>query len=122
MPLTDVKIRSAKSHEKNYKLSDSGGLYLEVSATDGKYWRWKYRFAGKEKRLAFGVYSDVALRWPARNAIAPASALKVINRETILRASDREVNAPEETHLEVVRHAAAVRPTPGRWIDVRAVI
>jgi hypothetical protein len=59
---------------------------------------------------------------PARSAIAPASALKALNREIILRASDREVNAPEETHLEVVRHVAAVRPTPRRWIDVRAVI
>jgi integrase len=62
MPLTDVKIRSAKPREKSYKLSDSGGLYLEVSATGGKYWRWKYRFAGKEKRLAFGVYPDVTLK------------------------------------------------------------
>ena len=49
-------------------------------------------------------------------------ALRALNREIILRASDREVNAPEETHLEVVRHVAAVRPTPRRWIDVRAVI
>src|SRR6476646_4641586 len=61
MPLTDIKIRSAKPREKSYKLFDSGGLYLEV-ATAGKYWRWKYRFAGKEKRLAFGVYPDVGLK------------------------------------------------------------
>ena len=122
MPLTDIKIRSAKPREKSYKLSDSGGLYLEVSPSGGKYWRWKYRFAGKEKRLAFGVYPDVSLKMPARSSIAPASALKALNREIILRASDREVNAPEETHLEVVRHVAAVRPTPRRWIDVRAVI
>ena len=40
----------------------------------------------------------------------------------VLRASDGEVNAPEETHLEVVRNVAAVCPTPRRWIDVRAVI
>jgi len=44
------------------ELSDSGGLYLEASPSDGKYWRWKYRFAGKEKRLAFGVYPDVTLK------------------------------------------------------------
>src|SRR5262245_17190916 len=48
--------------------------------------------------------------------------LKALNQEIILRASDREVNAPEETHLEVVRQVAAVRPTPRRWIDVRAMI
>src|SRR4030095_12370584 len=62
MPLTDIKIRSAKPREKSYKLSDSGGLYLEVSATGGKYWRWKYRFSGKKKRLAFGVYPNVTLK------------------------------------------------------------
>jgi integrase len=62
MPLTDVKIRSAKPREKSYKLFDSGGLYLEVMSAGGKYWRWKYRFTGKEKRLAFGVYPDVGLK------------------------------------------------------------
>jgi len=62
MPLTDVSIRSAKPKEKTLKLFDSGGLYLEVSTAGGKYWRWKYRFAGKEKRLAFGVYPDVSLK------------------------------------------------------------
>jgi hypothetical protein len=79
-----------------------------------------FRSGGRYKRLAFGVYPDVTLKM--RSAIAPATALKALNREIILRASDREVNAPEEAHLEVVRHVAAVRPTPRRWIDVRAVI
>jgi len=62
MPLTDVEVRSAKRRDKPFKLFDSGGLYLEVSPAGGKYWRWKYRFAGKEKRLAFGVYPDVSLK------------------------------------------------------------
>src|SRR5204862_7635631 len=62
MPLTDVEIRSAKRRDKPFKLFDSGGLYLEVTPAGGKYWRWKYRFAGKEKRLAFGVYPDVTLK------------------------------------------------------------
>ena len=62
MPLTDIRIRSAKPRPKAYKLFDGGGLYLEVSATGRKYWRWKYRFAGKEKRLALGVYPDTSLK------------------------------------------------------------
>jgi integrase len=62
MPLADIKIRSAKPQHKAYKLFDSGGLYLEVTTTGAKYWRWKYRFSGKEKRLAFGVYPDVTLK------------------------------------------------------------
>jgi integrase len=62
MPLTDIATRSAKPKDKTFKLFDSGGLYLEVSTGGGKYWRWKYRFAGKEKRLAFGIYPDVSLK------------------------------------------------------------
>ena len=62
MPLTDIAIRSAKPQAKTFKLFDSGGLYLDVSPPGGKWWRWKYRFGGKEKRLSFGVYPDVSLK------------------------------------------------------------
>ena len=62
MALTDTAIRSAKPKAKTFKLFDSGGLYLEISPTGGKWWRWKYRFAGKEKRLSFGVYPNVGLK------------------------------------------------------------
>ena len=62
MPLTDTAIRSAKPRTKPFKLFDGGGLYLEVSPAGGKWWRWKYRFGGKENRLSFGVYSDVSLK------------------------------------------------------------
>lgn len=44
-----------------YTMSDGGGLYLEVDPAGGKYWRFKYRFAGKEKRISLGVYGDVSL-------------------------------------------------------------
>ena len=62
MPLTDTAVRSAKPRAKAFKLSDVGGLYLEVSPAGGKWWRWKYRFGGKEKRLSLGVYPDVPLK------------------------------------------------------------
>jgi integrase len=62
MPLTDVAVRSAKPREKMFKLSDSGGLYLQVTTTGGKRWRWKYRVAGTEKCLSFGTYPDVPLK------------------------------------------------------------
>ena len=61
MPLNDTQCRNAKPQEKAKKLSDSGGLYLEVMPTGSKYWRFKYRWHGKEKRLAFGVYPEVTL-------------------------------------------------------------
>lgn len=66
MPLTDTAIRNAKPGEKAVKLFDERGLYLEISPTGGKWWRMKYRFDGKEKRLSLGVYPDVNLK-DARN-------------------------------------------------------
>lgn len=62
MPLTDTALRSAKAQAKAFKLFDAGGLYLEVSPAGGRWWRWKYRYGGKEKRLSFGVYPDVSLK------------------------------------------------------------
>ena len=60
MPLTDTAVRQAKPQSDPYKLTDGDGLYLLVSQT-GKYWRWNYRYLGKQKTLALGVYPDVTL-------------------------------------------------------------
>lgn len=62
MPLTHAQIIQAKPAEKNKKLFDGGGLYLEVTPTGAKYWRLKYRFAGKENRLSMGVFPTVSLK------------------------------------------------------------
>jgi integrase len=59
--LTDTAIRKAKPAAKPFKLSDERGLFLLVHPNGSKYWRLKYRFGGKEKKLALGVYPDVAL-------------------------------------------------------------
>ena len=61
MALTDKTIRNAKHGEKNRRF-DGGGLYLELAPQGGKWWRLKYRFAGKEKRLSLGVYPTVPLK------------------------------------------------------------
>ena len=60
--LTDTQVRKAKPIEKTQRLFDGGGLYLEISPKGGKWWRLKYRFGGKEKRLSLGVYPDVSLK------------------------------------------------------------
>jgi integrase len=66
-PLTDTQVRNAKPQGKPYKLSDGGGLYLEVMPTGSKLWRMKFkRTNGKESRLAFGSYPEVSLA-EARN-------------------------------------------------------
>ncbi|MBV2180973.1 MAG: integrase arm-type DNA-binding domain-containing protein [Castellaniella sp.] len=60
MSLTDTACRQAKPGVKPAKLADGGGLYLLVNQT-GKYWRWDYRYAGKRKTLALGVYPETTL-------------------------------------------------------------
>jgi integrase len=62
MPLTNTAIRNAKPGDKTIKLYDERGLYMEVSPSGGKWWRLKYRYNGKEKRLSLGVYPDVSLK------------------------------------------------------------
>jgi integrase len=59
--LKDITIRNCKPGDKPIRLFDGGGLYLEVSPGGGKWWRLKYRYGGKEKRLSLGVYPDVPL-------------------------------------------------------------
>lgn len=62
MPLTDTAIRNAKPATKPVKLADEKGLFLLVTPRGGKWWRHKYRFAGKEKLLSFGTYPDIGLK------------------------------------------------------------
>ncbi|WP_374479511.1 tyrosine-type recombinase/integrase [Zoogloea sp.] len=62
MPLTDTAIKSAKPTDKAQKLADEKGLFLLLHPNGSKYWRMKYRFEGREKGLAFGVYPDVSLK------------------------------------------------------------
>jgi len=59
--LTDTAIRKAKPADKPQRMFDGGGLYLEIAPSGGKWWRLKYRFGGKEKRLSLGTYPDTGL-------------------------------------------------------------
>jgi len=95
MPLTDPKIRNAKPKEKAYRIYDEKGLYLEVSPRGGKWWRLKYRIAGKEKRLSLGTYPDTTLkqarderdkaRIKIREGIDPSSERRATKANPILK-------------------------------------
>lgn len=74
MPLSDTAIRNTKPSEKPVKVYDEAGLYLLVNPNGSRWWRFKYRFEGKEKLLSFGVYPDVTLK-KAREKRAAARAL-----------------------------------------------
>ena len=70
MALSDIKIKALKpsikldgtATSKPYKVTDEKGLYLEVKPSGSKLWRFKYRFAGKEKLLSVGIYPDISLK------------------------------------------------------------
>jgi len=63
MPLTEFAVKFAKSIARPTKLSDSGGLYLLLHPSSGKWWRWDYRRPGGTRNtLSLGVYPDVSLK------------------------------------------------------------
>lgn len=112
MPLSDVKIRTAKPGAKPMKLGDSGGLLLLVQPSGGKLWRFKYRINGKEKKLSFGKYPDVSLqaarkrRDEARSAVAAGvDTAEEKKREAL------EIALPVSTRTSVRRSAASVIPS-----------
>ncbi len=72
--LTDTAIKAAKPREKPYKISDGRGLFLLITPAGGRWFRFKYRFQGKEKLLSLGVYPDVSLK-AARDAREKARGL-----------------------------------------------
>ena len=108
MPLTDTACKNAKPTDKARKMADGHGLYLEVMPTGARYWRLKYRFREKEKRLALGVYPDVTLgqarqkREDARkllaNGVDPSFAKKEQKRQATLNAENTFAAIAREWH------------------------
>lgn len=105
MPMTDTKARNAKPKSKQFKLFDSDGLFLIVSPAGGKWWRFKYRFGGKEKLISLGTYPEVGLsqarerRDAARKQVAdcidPSQARKALKAAKVQDKNTFEVVAQE---------------------------
>lgn len=114
MALTDIAARSAKPREKTYRISDANGLYLEISPTGGKWWRLKYRFGTKEKRLALGVYPEVSLK-DAREKRAEARKLLAngVDPGEIKKAARTGHDECSENSFEVVAREWHTKFTPG---------
>lgn len=108
MKLTDTACRNAKPKEKPYKLADGGGLYMFIQPDGRKYWRLRYRYLGKEKVLALGVYPDVSLaeareaRKTAKKTLAagvdPVEAKRSNKRKAVLNAANTFEAAAREWH------------------------
>jgi Arm DNA-binding domain len=109
--ISEAWVRGAKPAQKTYRLTDARGLYLQVTPTGGRYWRFNYRFDGKQKTLALGTYPDVPLAKArerleeARQLIAdvedPGAVKQAISQdfETVARAwlAHRRTGPPAES-------------------------
>jgi integrase len=102
-PLSDIQIRKAKPADKDYKLSDAGGLYLLVTPTGGKLWRLAYRYTGKQKTLYFGAYPALSLA-DARQRREDAKKLLAngVDPGEVKKAQKTAVAAVTENAFEVV--------------------
>ena len=108
--LTTTEINNAKPDKKLYRLFDGLGLYIEITPTGGKYWRLKYYFLGKEKRIAFGKYPEMTLvearekRDQARKLLAdkidPASERK--DRKNTVLITTLDFTAFEKAETTIV--------------------
>lgn len=107
MRLNDKTIESAKSEAKPYKKSDGGGLYLLVQPNGAKYWRLNYRFAGKRKTLALGVYPDVTLA-DARDKRDAAKAILKSGNDPAEAKRNAKIEAARQKETEKL---AATPPT-----------
>lgn len=122
MPLTDTAIRKAKPADKPIKLADEKGLFLLINANGAKYWRQKYRFNGKEKMLAHGVYPDVILKLARerRDAARRLLAEGIDPGETVrYRERSRKGTQPTALKLSPASGSPSIRrigrrPTPTR--------
>ena len=105
--LTDPKIRKARGKETAYKLSDGAGMYLLVTPASQKYWRLKYRFGGKEKTLALGVYPDVTL--------ATARVKRKAARELLDAGKDPGLAKKEQKRQEIMQGRSTFEAVAREW-------
>ena len=115
--LIDTNVKEAKPGKKTRKLTDGGGLYLQIEPAGGKLWRYQYRFEGKQKTLALGKYPDVSLR-QARTRHKEARALlsEGIDPSAARQAEKAAVREITTNTFEVI-----AREWLERWKDDKAI-
>lgn len=103
MALTHIQCKQAPAKAKPYKLAAGGGLYLLVNPNGQKYWRYKYRFGGKEKTLALGVFPDVSLT-NASTAHREARQVLASGKDPMVekKAQERVERQAQETSFQVM--------------------
>jgi integrase len=112
IPLTDMKVQKAKSKDKPISLFDGGGLYLLISPSGGKLWRFKYRFNNKEKKLALGSYPEISLQ-DARQRREDARRLLANDVDPdAVRKAQKQAKTEETETFEVIAREWHTKFTP----------
>jgi integrase len=122
--LKDVAVRNAKPSTKPRKLSDGGGLHVLIQPTGGKLWRLAYRFSGKQKTLALGVYPVVSLEEARRRRDEAKELLARSVDPSVQRKADKQAGkdssfrgVAEEVIAKLEREGRAqVTLTKKRWL------
>ena len=114
MALTDTKIRNAKPGAAAYRLTDTGGLYLQISPSGGKLWRWNYRYNGKQKTMPFGKYPEVTLAMVRERHVAARIELAKGNDPMAQRKAEK-VAAKVQAELEKARDAQSFEAVALQW-------
>lgn len=115
----------ALPHLKSRKIFDGAGLYIEISPHGGKWWRFKYRFDGKEKRISLGVFPQVSLKDARRlrdechfmiaNKIDPSKKRKELKE---LREAAATVRGMKETRIKVLKILKILDKLPPLFIGL----
>ena len=101
-PLTDIAVKNLKAKAKVFRKFDGQGLYVEVTPKGKKYWRLKYRFGGKEKRISFGTYPNVSIK----EARIKASEARALLEKDIDPSAERKAKQQREVELNEQSFAA----------------
>jgi integrase len=125
MALSDMAIRNAKPGPKDYKMADSGGLYVLVTPAGGKLWRLKFRVDGKERKLAIGRYPDIGLgeARKRRDAAREQVALGTDPAREKQRSKIKAQLAVENTFAAIAAEYCAKRKRDGQkpWASSTAI-
>jgi integrase len=117
MPLADAKIRASKRAEKPYKLTDSGGLYLEVRPTGAKLWRYRYRITGKENVFALGEYFND--KRPGHLSLEGARRKRDEARGLVKQGIHPAHNRQRLRAVQAAENANTFEAVAREWIDKR---
>jgi integrase len=136
MKLSDLELRKLKTEDKPYRVHDGRGLFIEVTPTGGKLWRWAYRFQGKQKKMGLGQYPEVSLKLARERhidgrrilamGIDPMTQRKETRRQKAIETAECNIQKTTATWntatdpKEMVKQALKLKITPNSPFGVLA--